>query len=205
MDNIIKFVKNELINDHSGHDFKHCLRVVNNAKKIIKYEGGDYNIIITSCYLHDVVDKKLFSNIENQINKVRNLLADNQYNNNEIDEIIDIITSISYNNGQYKELTSLNSMIVRDADRLDALGSLGIIRTIEYGHSKNRQFYDENNLKYENNHLTFNQSTDTTLSHFYDKLLKLEDLMLTTEGKKIAKERMKVIQQFLKSFYEELE
>ena len=95
-------------------------------------------------------------------------------------------------------------MIVRDADRLDAIGAIGIIRTIEYGNSHNRKFYDDNNLKYENNRYSFNESSDTTLSHFYDKLLKLYDLMHTDAGKKLARKRAEFLKIFLDEFYEEL-
>ena len=204
MNNIIKFVRNELLNDHSGHDIKHIERVVNNAKKIMSVEGGNGKIIITACYLHDVIDKKLYDNIEEQKNKVYNILKENNYNNEEIDEIMDIISSISYNNGNFKELNTINSMIVRDADRLDAIGSIGIIRAIEYGASKQRSFYEEQNIIVQNNNLTFNKSTDTTLSHFYDKLLKLEDLMLTSEAKRLAKKRTIMMKTFLDNFYEEL-
>ncbi len=202
MESIIKFVKNELLNDHSGHDYKHIERVVSNAYKIIKYEGGNEKIIITSCYLHDIVDNKLFLDIDTQINKIKELLIKQKYNEDEILEIIDIITSISYSKN--KDLKTLNAMIVRDADRLDAIGAIGIIRTIEYGNNKLRPFYEEDNIKKENNKYTFNISTETTLSHFYDKLLKLYDLFHTETAKEMGKRRTQFLKQFLEEFYSEL-
>ena len=135
MDKIIKFVREELQNDKSGHDFYHAFRVVNNALKILKHEKANEKIVLSACYLHDCVDRKLFDDIDGQIHKIKELLKDD-YSENEIESIIDIITSISYNNGDFKKLNSIEAFIVRDADRLDAIGSLGIIRTIEYGNSK---------------------------------------------------------------------
>lgn len=202
MDKIIEFVKKELNNDNSGHDFNHTKRVVNNAYKILKEEKANEKIVITSCYLHDIVDDKLFSDTSFQIEKVRGLLNSLNYTIDEIKEIIYIITNISYRKST--TLDSINAMIVRDADRLDAIGAIGIIRTIEYGNSHNRKFYDDNNLKYENNRYSFNESSDTTLSHFYDKLLKLYDLMHTDAGKKLAKKRAEFLKIFLDEFYEEL-
>lgn len=200
---IIDFVKNELKDEHSGHDFEHIKRTVNNALKLMEKEGGDERIIIPACYLHDCADVKLFDDIESQINKIKNLLC-KYYNDSEISEIIDIITSISFNNNNYKNLSTLNAMIVRDADRLDAIGSIGIIRTIEYGNSLRRKFYEDDNLKECDGKIVFNKSTKTTLSHFYDKLLKLGDLMHTLTGKKMAEDRLEVMKYFLDSFYKEL-
>lgn len=203
-DKIINFVKQELGNDNTAHDLIHTLRVVKNAKRILEKEDGNAKIIITACYLHDTIDHKLFNDPTIQIKKIEKLLEDD-YTTQEIDEIIDIITSISFNNNNYKELTNRNAMIVRDADRLDAIGSIGIIRTIQYGTSKNRPFYEDINIKKVNGKYTFNESTNSTLSHFYDKLLKLENLMHTPYAKTMARERTKIIEMFLEHFYDELE
>lgn len=203
MEKIIRFVKSELLKDNSGHDINHALRVVNNAKKILKNEKANEKIVISACYLHDCVDKKLFDDVDKQIIKVKNLLKDD-YSEDEIASIINIITSISYNNGNFKELNTIEAKIVRDADRLDALGTMGIIRTIEFGNSKNRKFYSDENIKKSNNKLLFNVSSETTLSHFYDKLLKLDALMHTKYAKKEAKRRKRIMIKFLKEFYKEL-
>lgn len=204
MDKIIEFVKNELKNDNSGHDFKHCVRVVNNAKILIKHEGGNRKIIITACYLHDIVDDKIFNDIQPQINKIKTLLYANHYHEAEVNEILEIISKISFHHGNIEDVNNLNLEIVRDADRLDALGAIGIIRTIEYGNNKMRAFYEDDNLKEENEMLTFNLSTNTSLSHFYDKLLKLKDYMHTYTAKKIALKRTIFLEEFLNEFYKEL-
>lgn len=203
MENIIKFVQNEMKNDKTGHDFNHALRVVNNAKKIMQQEGGNEKIIITACFIHDTIDEKLFENVKIQINKIITLLKEEQYSPNEIEEIIFIITNMSFHK-QIKN-DNLNFQIVQDADKLDALGSIGIIRTIQYGTTKSRLFYEEENLKNINGKLFFNKSTETTLSHFYDKLLKLPMLMNTKTGKSIAVKRALIMNDFLDNFYQELE
>lgn len=204
MNKIIEFVKKELSNDFTGHNFMHIERVVNNAKYLIKHEGGNELIIITACYLHDLIDTKLFDDIEEQKLKIRHLLAENRYRPSEIDEIIEIIERVSFSKGNIDECNNLNLEIVRDADRLDALGAIGIIRTIEYGNSKKRLFYDDENLKKDENGISFNNSTNTSLSHFYDKLLELKDYMHTYTAKKMALKRHEFLLLFLEEFYDEI-
>ena len=204
MNKIIAFVKDELSFDHSGHNFSHIERVVKNAEMLIKHEGGNSKIIITACYLHDIIDSKLFDDIEKQKEKIVNVLINSSYYPAEIEEILEIIESVSFSKGNINDVDNLNLEIVRDADRLDALGAIGIIRTIEYGASKKREFYTEENLSRSLDEVKFNKSTETTLSHFYDKLLKLKDYMHTYTAKKIANERTKFIEEFLSEFYKEI-
>lgn len=202
--NIINFVTSELSQDNSGHGIQHALRVFNNAKKIIAIESGNEKIVLTSALIHDTIDKKLFDDVNKRIELVKGFLKSNDYSKKEIDEIMYIITNISWNNGENKQLDSLNAKIVRDADRLDAIGVMGIIRTIEYGNSRNRNFYDENNIKNTGNEYSFGEVTNSTLSHFYEKLLLLKDLMHTETAKNIAEKRHVFMQQFLQEFYNEL-
>ena len=204
MNKLIEFVKKELSTDFSGHNYQHIERVVNNAKYLIKHEGGNKKIILTACYLHDLIDHKLFENTEEQITKIRDFLVDNNYIPSQIEEIIDIIKRVSYSKGNTETVDNLNLEILRDADRLDALGAIGIIRCIEYGNSKHRLFYEEENLDRSNNEVTFKESSNTSLSHFYDKLLKLKDLMHTYTAKKLAEERHEFLLSFLDEFYKEI-
>lgn len=201
---IIEFVKMELINDNSGHGIQHALRVFNNAKKIILKEGGDEKVILTSALVHDTIDKKLFSNINERIEILTNFLKENSYTNIEVNEIIYIISNISWNNGENKDLETLNAKIVRDADRLDAIGAIGIIRTTEYGNSRGRNFYEDDNLKLSDYKYKFNKITNSTLSHFYEKLLLLKDLMHTDTAKEMAQQRHEFMLGFLNEFYDEL-
>ncbi len=195
----------ELSQDHSGHNHQHAERVVRNARKIIQREGGDEKIILTAAWLHDCIDKKLFADIEGQIGKVRRFLEEQSFLPEEVEEVMYIIQNISYNKGENRPLTSLNAMIVRDADRLDAIGAMGIIRTIEYGATQGRLFYDNENIKREEGKVGWNHPTDTSLSHFYDKLLKLEALMHTPTAKEMAKERTEFLKIFIEEFYHEME
>lgn len=204
IDLVNKFVCEELKNDYSGHDISHINRVVNNAYKILKKEKGNILIVITSCYLHDCIDEKLFANPSTQISKIRDLLNNIGYKNDEIEEIIYIIEHVSFSKGNIEMVDNINLKIVRDADRLDALGAIGIIRCIEYGNSRNRKFYDETNIKNIKNKTSFNKISNTSLSHFYEKLLLLEKYMLTSMGKKMAKKRTKFLKKFLLEFYKEI-
>lgn len=203
-DSIINFVAKELAFDKSGHGLQHAMRVFNNAKKILKNENGDEKIVLTSALIHDTVDKKLFNNFDERIKYVKNFLKENNYTEKEIDEIAYIISNISWNNGENKELVSDNAKIVRDADRLDAIGAMGIIRTIEFGSSRNRQFYENENIKIVDNKYEFNQPTQSTLSHFYEKLLLLKNLLHTNTAKIIAEKRHAFMEKFLQEFYDEL-
>ena len=197
------FVAQELSQDHSGHNHQHAERVVRNAQKIIRKEGGNEKIILTAAWLHDCIDKKLFTDIEGQLGKVERFLESQGYLADEVSEVMYIIQNISYNKGENRPLTSLNAMIVRDADRLDAIGAMGIIRTIEYGATHGRLFYDDENIKRKGGSVSWNRPTDTSLSHFYEKLLKLESLMHTPTAKAMAKERTEFLKMFLEEFYRE--
>lgn len=191
-DKVKDFVLQELGDDYSGHDYFHAIRVYNNAKKILAKTIDDNvndKIVLLSTLLHDCVDHKLFgeNKINEQIAKIKKLLVED-YSSFEIKEIIDIIQSISYSKNI--KLDNINAQIVSDADRLDAIGAIGIIRTIEYGASKKRKFDDK--------------TDNCTINHFYEKLLKLKDLMYTAEAKKIAIKRHKFLEMFLKEYYDEI-
>lgn len=204
MELVKQFVKEELKNDRSGHDYQHALRVYSNAKKILKNEKADEKIVLTSALIHDVIDKKLFDNIEERIEVVKNFLKDINYSQKEIVEIIYIISSISWNYGNFAELNSINAKIVRDADRLDAIGAVGIIRTIQFGTSRNQLFYEDINIKQEGDKYSFNEVSKTILSHFYEKLLIVKDFLHTQTAKQIAVEKQKIMESFLEHFYNEL-
>ena len=204
MEEIIKFVERELSMDNSGHGLQHAMRVYNNALKINKVEKGDHKIIATAALIHDTIDRKLFDDMEGRIQCVRQFLESQNYTTDEIEEIIYIISNISWNNGKNVELNSLNAVIVRDADRLDALGVMGIVRSIEYGNSKHDNFYDAENIIMKDGKYTFNKITTSVLSHFYEKLLLLKDNLHTKTAKKMAEKRHDFLLKFLDEFYDEI-
>lgn len=204
MEEIIKFVERELSHDNSGHGLQHAMRVYNNALKINKIEQGNERIIATAALIHDTVDKKLFGDIDARLQYVREFLSMQGYSAEEIDEIIYIISNISWNNGKNVELNSLNAMIVRDADRLDAIGVMGVIRSIEYGNSKGDNFYDAENITIKDGKYTFNKITTSVLSHFYEKLLLLKDNLHTDTARAMANKRHDFLLAFLDEFYDEI-
>ena len=204
MQKIIDFVRKELIDDNSGHGIDHAIRVYNNAKKINSIENGDEKIVLTAALIHDTVDKKLFNDFDNRINYIKQFLRANNYNLEEIDEIVYIISNISWNKGSNNELSSINAKIVRDADRLDAMGVMGIIRTIEYANSKHRKFYDDENIVLNDGKYEFNNLSNSALSHFYEKLLLLKNNLHTQTALNMAQNRHDFMLRFLNEFYDEL-
>lgn len=201
----IKYITPLFENDSSGHDLDHTLRVYNLSLEILKKEKkGDKEIISLASLLHDVDDYKLF-NTENNYN-ARNFLKNINYNDKKIEEIIMIINSVSFKGKDSVIPFSIEGKIVQDADRLDALGAIGIARAFAYGGAHNRKLYNLNNKIKKS--LTFEEyktSNSDTISHFYEKLLLLENMMNTKYGKKLAKNRTKFTKKYLKEFYKEVE
>ena len=204
MENVKDFVKRELAGDNSGHGYQHAIRVYENAKKILKCEGGDEKVVLTAALIHDTIDDKLFENRSERVALVESFLCEQGYSKQEVEEIVYIISNISWKNGTNAQLNSLNAMIVRDADRLDAIGAIGIVRTTEYGVSRGRQFYEEENLNREEEKVSFKEITTSTLSHFYEKLLLLKDVMHTQTAKRLAEKRHDFMVDFLNEFYDEV-
>ncbi|MCO6545061.1 MAG: HD domain-containing protein [Gilliamella sp.] len=202
---IQSFVKQKLSNDFSGHDMTHIERVVKLAKKILQHEPkANGFIVIVSAYLHDVIDEKVVADVSQAIMELRDYLTSLKLTDTEIKMIFAIIENMSYrkNLNQKKEL-SLEGQIVQDADRLDALGAIGIARTFYYGGNKHNIMYDlnisprtsldENNYKHPN----------TVINHFYEKLFLLKDMMNTPIAKKLAEPRHHFLVQFVKQFEKE--
>lgn len=199
---ILAFVKQELKEDCSGHSFLHAERVAEWTEKLRQTEGGNARILYAASYLHDTIDSKLFKDVEAQKKKVNALLEENGYSKEERITILELISNLSWH--LKKEPSTLEGQILADSDRLEALGAIGIIRCIEYGASKGRSFYEKKNLREENGQLIFGEVSETSLSHFYEKLLKLETGFYTPTARKIAHERTLFMKAFLKEFYQEL-
>lgn len=204
------YVKSKLEADKTGHDYQHIKRVVNNCKKIYKsmnLSDDDKNIIISAALVHDLIDYKLVDDIDKEKNKLIKLLKESDYKESQIKEIIYIIENMSFSaNIDSKNELSLLGQIVQDADRLDAIGAIGIARTFYYGGSKGHHMYDElnkDNIK----DLTKEEylKGSTIIDHFYEKLLKIKDLMNTKEALEIAEERHSFMQEYLDNFYREVE
>lgn len=202
----IKFVKIELKNAEGGHDWFHIERVYKNALLIANGENCDILVVELGALLHDIADSK-FHNGDESVGpkKARLFLESENVSENTIIHVVNIIDNISFKGGNVvKNFHSLELDIVQDADRLDAIGAIGIARTFNYGGFKNRAIYNPEitpNLSMSKEE--YNNSTAPTINHFYEKLLLLKDKMNTETAKKIAQERHQFMELFLSQFYAE--
>ncbi|WP_068620870.1 HD domain-containing protein [Paenibacillus tuaregi] len=195
-----QYVKKELEADPSGHDWWHIDRVRRMALRIADKEQADVYICELAALLHDIADEKLNDSKEAGMAKVHGWLSEHVEDRDVIDSVVEIISTMSYNGGQNPPMKTLEGQIVQDADRLDAIGAIGIARTFAYGGSRGRVMYNPGayeELSPEN----YRSGDRATIDHFYDKLLKLKDLMNTAYGRELALERHKFMELYLKQFY----
>ncbi|WP_179318793.1 HD domain-containing protein [Winogradskyella helgolandensis] len=205
----IAFVKQELIGAEGGHDWFHIERVYKNALLIAQTEPVDIVVVTLAALLHDIADPK-FHNGDETIGpkKAQKFLLDNDVDSSVIEHVTQIIDNMSFKNTFDSNTTfrSKEMEVVQDADRLDAIGAIGIARCFNYGGFKNRALYNPEikpNLKMTK--AEYKNSEAPTINHFYEKLLLLKDQMNTKTGKRIALERHKYMEGFLKQFYAEWE
>ena len=202
------FVKKELANAEGGHDWFHIERVYNNALLISKGEIVNLEIVALGALLHDIADSK-FHNGDDTVGpkKARTFLQEYSVDSSIIEHVVAIIENISFssNIGKTDAFNSIELQVVQDADRLDALGAIGIARTFNYGGFKNRTLYDpEIKPNLNMTKAEYKASTAPTINHFYEKLLLLKDTMNTKTGKQIAKERHNYMFSFLNQFHAEV-
>ncbi len=201
---IVEFLEEELGGDTSGHSLDHALRVYKNAKAILKEEGGNERIVLISALVHDVIDPKLFKNPHEQQAKLLMFLQMIGCNQVELEQIFYIIENISYKGGNGKPVQTIEAKIVQDADRLDAIGAIGIGRTFMYGGVKGSKMYDENiSIMNFENEVVYRQHQGTVINHFYEKLFKLKDLMNTETAKQLANKRHEFMVLFVEQFLNE--
>ena len=206
INNTILFVKNQLTHAEGGHDWFHIERVYKNALLIAEEEECDLTVVKLAALLHDIADSKFHGGDESVGPKTaRTFLESQNVSEAIISHVIAIIENISFKGGNFeKDFHSKELEIVQDADRLDAIGAIGIARTFNYGGFKNRQLYNPNiqpNLNMSKEE--YKNSESPTLNHFYEKLLLLKDKMNTETGKKIAQKRHDFMVTFLSQFYAE--
>ena len=204
--NTILFVKEKLQDAEGGHDWFHVERVYNNALLIADEEICDLEVVKLAALLHDVADSKFHNGDESIGPKIaREFLVSQSVAEEKINHIVGIIENMSFKGGNFeKQFHSKELEIVQDADRLDAIGAIGIARTFNYGGFKNRPLYNPNIQP--NMHMNkeeYKNSESPTLNHFYEKLLLLKDKMNTETGKKIAQKRHDFMVTFLSQFYSE--
>jgi uncharacterized protein len=206
IDNTILFVKQQLENAEGGHDWFHIERVYKNALLIAEGEDCNLTVVKLGALLHDIADSKFHGGDETVGPKTARAFLESQNVKEDIIlHVIAIIENISFKGGNFeKKFNSKELEIVQDADRLDAIGAIGIARTFNYGGFKNRPLYNPNIQPNMNmNKEEYKNSESPTLNHFYEKLLLLKDKMNTETGKKIAQKRHDFMVTFLSQFYAE--
>lgn len=203
-----EYVKASLQGAEAGHDWFHIERVWKNAKNIAATENANLFIVELGALLHDIADAKFHDGNEDiGPQKARDFLASLAVDEKIINHVENIIRNISFKGGNFKQsFSSIELSIVQDADRLDAMGAIGIARAFNYGGFKNRELYNpaikpDLNMDKE----TYKKATAPTLNHFYEKLFLLKDRMNTETGKKLAAKRHLVMEEYVKEFLEEWE
>lgn len=203
----ICFVKETLKDAEGGHDWFHTHRVFLNAQHIAKGEEVNKLIVSLGALLHDIADTKFHDGDETIGPKLaKGFLFSIQVDEKTIDHVINIINHISFKNSleSGEKFTSLELQVIQDADRLDAMGAIGVARAFNYGGFKNRAMHDPNiapNLNMTKEE--YKKSSAPTINHFYEKLLLLKDKMNTQTGKQLAEERHQYMLNFLEQFYKE--
>lgn len=208
IENTIAFVKHQLRYAEGGHDWFHIERVWKNTLHILQYEQANALICELAALLHDIADSKFHNGDETIGPKIaKAFLTDQNVAESIVSEVILIIENMSFKSSLGNtNYTSKEMQIVQDADRLDAIGAIGIARTFNYGGFKNRALYDpaispQKNMDKE----AYKANTAPTINHFYEKLLLLKDKMNTNAAKKLAEQRHQFMEQFLGQFYAEWE
>jgi uncharacterized protein len=204
----ITYVKEQLAEAEGGHDWRHIERVWKTAKHIAKTETVDLLVVELGALLHDIADSKFHDGDESiGPRKASAFLHTLEIEENVISHVIRIIENISFKGGKEAQTFQSTELdVVQDADRLDALGAIGIARTFNYGGFKNREIYNPtipSNLNMTKEE--YKKSTAPSINHFYEKLLLLKDRMNTATGKAMAAKRHQFMEHYLEQFYNEWE
>jgi uncharacterized protein len=196
------FVRQMLEDDASGHDWRHIERVTRTAQLLAQQEGADEFICQLAALLHDVADEKLNTSEEAGLSKVSGWLTAQGVDSEVMKHVMQIVSTISYKGGNNPPVATKEAQVVQDADRLDALGAIGIARTFAYAGWKGSLIYDPDQpFRQELTHEQYRSGKSTAINHFYEKLLKLKDLMNTESGRRAADKRHRFMEQYLEQFY----
>lgn len=199
---VFKFFQNQ----EGSHDYYHTMRVYKMAKYIASYENANMEIVILAALLHDVDDYKVSPETYHNMTNAKQFLYDNSVDENIVRQICDIIKDVAFKGKDTKTPSTIEGKIVQDADRLDALGAVGIARAFTYGGNKNRILYDKDILpNLDMKEEEYRNHVSTTINHFYEKLFKLKDLMNTLTAKKLAESRDKYMREYIDRFKKEWE
>lgn len=198
-------VEEILANEPSGHDWWHIVRVRNLAREIGEQEHANLFICELAALLHDLADEKISGSKHIGLAAVKSWLQENQVSQADREHILEIIQWLSFKGGsQPSQTLTLEGQIVQDADRLDAIGAVGIARVFAYSGAKGRLIHDPNKLPREDFTLEeYRNGQETAIMHFYEKLLRLKDLMNTSHAKKLAAASHAYMETYLEQFYQE--
>ncbi|MDO5709570.1 MAG: HD domain-containing protein [Coriobacteriales bacterium] len=178
--------------DASGHDFEHTLRVFHTVQHIAREEGADQGIVCLAALLHDVDDAKLSPDTTATLGNAHTFLERHDVKSEEAEAVLTAIREVSFSKNGGKAPSTLEAACVRDADRLDAIGAIGIARAFAFGGSRGRALHDPTG-----------RDQATTIAHFHDKLLLLKDMMCTRAGRCLAEDRDRYLRSFLDEFMAE--
>ena len=200
----IEYVEKVFADDFSGHDIFHTMRVYRMASKLAKEEGADLFIVRLAALLHDVDDEKLSPKTYESKERAVLFMTQEQLSDSIKKRICEIVSEISFGSGKGKAPSTLEGMCVQDADRLDALGAIGIARAFAYGGSRGRELYNPKVPPRENmTRIEYREGHSTTINHFYEKLFKLKSLMNTQAAKLVAEQREQFMREYLATFLAE--
>lgn len=200
------FVKSELEGGEAGHDWWHIDRVRKSALHLARQEGANLFIVELGALLHDIGDSKFHDGDENLgPRKVKTFLESLNLETNSIEHLIQIVENISFTKSlESSNFRSLELNVIQDADRLDAIGAIGIARAFSFGGYKKRIFYDPEIPPIKNiSKEEYKKRSSPTINHFYEKLLLLKDMMNTQAGQRMAQERHQFMELYLEQFYSE--
>lgn len=188
-----EYIKETFLREGTGHDYYHIERVVINTRKILETEHADSFLVELAAWLHDLGDHKLHDGVDKSEELIGAFLRSLAIEQSIIDRVVEIVSQVSFSKGN--KPSSIEAEIVQDADRLDAIGAIGIARCFAYGGSKKRILYSPDEKEKEN----------SSIQHFYDKLFKLKDMMNTESAKQIAKQRHLFMEEYIAQFYREVQ
>jgi uncharacterized protein len=205
IDNIRHQIHKEFEGEGSGHDWWHIHRVVENALHLQELEGGERDLIEIAALVHDVGDHKFHKEANAAETLITKLLKEVGLEKKFIQKVVQIVAEVSYKGaGVQTNANSLEAKIVQDADRLDAIGAIGVGRAFAFGGNRNRLMYEPDHTpSLHTDFESYKNDKGHTINHFYEKLLLLKDRMQTDSGRKIAQERHQFMQTFLEQFYKE--
>ena len=200
----MEFARGIFAGDASGHDFDHTLRVYHMATRLAMEEGADLQTVQLAALLHDVDDRKLSPETHENLDRARSFLMSQNLAPEKTETVLESIRNLSFKGTGQSIPASIEGKIVQDADRLDAMGAIGIGRAFAFGGSRGREMYDPSQPPQRNmDPEAYAKSQGHTINHFYEKLLLLKDLMNTDAGKAMAAHRHGFMESFLEEFYGE--